>query len=243
LIPLFDQPYGCLRSATLNYPHLVAQQLGLALRDASCSGAQTKHMAGPQGVTPGPNPPQLDRLDAGVSLVTLQIGGNDIGFSGIAQSCVSLSTAGHPCQDKFVVGGVDEISNRIGATAPKVDAVLQAIHQRAPQARVLVIPYIAILPEGSPLLCWPQLPIAYEDVPYLAAKQRELNAMLAGSAGRNGAEYVDAYAPSIGHDACQLPGLRWVEPVIPANLAAPIHPNVLGMLGVSDAIVHALLAS
>jgi lysophospholipase L1-like esterase len=240
LLPLIDQPYGCLRSSTLNYPHLVADRLGIAVRDVSCSGAETEDMFAPQGVTPGPNPPQLDALDAGVGLVTLQIGGNDIGFSGIAEDCVSLDPTGHPCQDRFVVDGVDEISRRIAETEPLVAAVLATIHDRAPAARVLVVPYIDILPAALPQLCWPQLPIAYADVPYLRAKEQELDAMLARVAAANGAEYVDAYTPSVGHDACQPPGLRWVEPLVPANLAAPIHPNALGMLGVADAVVAQL---
>ena len=240
LIPLYDQPLGCLRSSLLNYPHLIATQLGLTLRDASCAGAETDDMTGTQGVTPGPNPPQFDRLDANTGLVTVQLGGNDIGFSGIAKDCISLSPNGHPCRDKFVVNGVDEISANIAETAPKIAAVLQGIHQRSPHARVLVIPYITIVPSGSPILCWPQLPIAYADVPYLHAKQAELNQMLATQAAANGAEYVDVYTLSEGHDSCQVPGLRWVEPAVPLNLAAPAHPNVLGMIGMAGAIEHAI---
>src|SRR5215216_5221802 len=64
VIPLQIPPYGCLKSDH-NYPHLAAPALKLpAFRDASCSGAQTKHMTEPQDVDPGPNPPQFDALDA-----------------------------------------------------------------------------------------------------------------------------------------------------------------------------------
>src|SRR5207302_2787984 len=88
-IPLQESPYGCLKSSN-NYAHLVASQLGLALADATCSGATTDDMTGSQGVTPGPNPPQFDSVNAATAIVTLQIGGNDIGFSGIAKSCASI---------------------------------------------------------------------------------------------------------------------------------------------------------
>ena len=37
-------------------------------------------MTQPQGVTPVPNPPQFNSLTATTEVVTLQIGGNDIGF-------------------------------------------------------------------------------------------------------------------------------------------------------------------
>ena len=102
------------------------------------------------------------------------------------------------------------------------------------------MPYIAIMPAGSALLCWPQLPIATADVPYLRAKQTNLNNMLKQAAAVGGAKYVDVYTPSTGHDACAVPGRRWVEPLVPANLAAPAHPNALGMLAVANHLVRAI---
>ena len=246
LIPIQQpDPYGCLRSDQ-NYAHLVAPALGLPrFRDVSCSGADTDDMTQAQGVWPGPNPPQFDALDAETTVVTVGIGGNDIGFTEIATSCASLLPFGSPCRDEYVVNGVDEISRRIAEAAPKVAAVLQGIHERSPAATVYVVNYLPIFPEG-PLLpgapegCWPQMPMAWNDVPYLRAKQKELNGMLATQAAANGAVLVDAYTAGIGHDACQAPLQRWVEPVVPASLAAPVHPNLAGMHGTANALRAAL---
>ncbi len=239
LIPVQVPIFGCLKSNN-NFPNLTARQLGLSLKDASCSGAETEDMTNPQGVSPdGPNPPQFDRLSATTEIVTLQIGGNDIGFSGIAEDCVSTKNEGTPCQDRYVVNGRDELSERIQATAPLVAAVLQGIKERSPSARILVVNYAAILPHTGPG-CWPQMPITDGDVPYVRAKQEELNAMLATQAAAAGAEVVDWYAASVGHDACKPPVIRWVEPVVPVNAAAPIHPNLGGMLGASALLNTAL---
>src|SRR2546421_4173602 len=80
-------PVGCLRSDH-NYPHLVAPSLNLpAFRDVSCSGATTADMTQSQDVTPGPNPPQFDALDAQTVAVSLTIGGNDTWFTEIAENC------------------------------------------------------------------------------------------------------------------------------------------------------------
>jgi lysophospholipase L1-like esterase len=240
LVPVQQtDPLGCLRSDR-DYPHLVAPQTGLpGFRDVSCSGADTDHMFRAHNVTPGPNPPQLDALSAGTQLVTLGIGGNDIGFSGIIEDCVTLWPFGSPCRDRYVVNGVDELSGRIAATGPRIAAVLDEIHVRSPAARVLVVGYPAIFPDtGSG--CWPSMPMAYGDVPYLRAKEKELNAMLASQAAARGATYVDVYTPSIGRDACRSSGTRWVEPIIPANAAAPVHPNARGMAGMAAAVVAAL---
>jgi lysophospholipase L1-like esterase len=239
LIPLQIPPFGCLKSNN-NYAHLASRQLGLALTDPSCSGAETEDMTNPQNVDPdGPNPPQFDSLTRKTRIVTIQVGGNDIGFSSIARDCTSTTNEGTPCQDRYVVNGRDEISERIQATAPLVAGVIQGIHERSPNARVLFVNYAAILPDTGPG-CWPQMPITDGDVPYVRAKQKELNAMVAAEAAANGAELVDWYTASIGHGACQLPVVRWVEPVVPVNAAAPVHPNLGGMMGASDLLVAAL---
>jgi lysophospholipase L1-like esterase len=239
LIPLQIQPYGCLKSDH-NYAHLAAPQLDQpAFRDASCSGAETEDMTAPQGVSPGPNPPQFDALDADTRIVTFTIGGNDIGFTGIAENCLSASPIGTYCKGDYVHDGRDEISERIAATAPKVAAVIQGIQARAPQARVFAVNYAAIFPEHGFLGCWPQLPVANGDIDWLREKQKELNAMIASEAAANGAGLIDWYSASIGHDACKPPGIRWVEPLVPANAAAPAHPNLLGMIGAAKLVVAA----
>ncbi|MGH2973818.1 MAG: SGNH/GDSL hydrolase family protein [Solirubrobacterales bacterium] len=231
-------PLGCLKSDH-NYPHLAAPSVG-TLRDPSCSGAKTDDMTNPQSVEiDGPNPPQFNSLEASTEVVSLTIGGNDIGFSEIAQSCITLNPFSSPCKDKYDPGGHDQIAERIAATAPKVAAVLQGIHARSPSARVFVVNYPAIFPEtGSG--CWPQMPVSFKDAPYLRAKEQELNAMLATQATANGATLVSWYAASIGHDACKSSSVRWVEPLVPNNPAAPIHPNLHGMEGGAAALVAAV---
>jgi hypothetical protein len=82
------------------------------------------------------------------------------------------------------------------------------------------------------------VPLAYEDVPYLRAKHKELNAMLAQQAAANDATLVDAYSAGIGHDACQPPLFRWVEPAAPVAAAAPFHPNLDGMQGTADVLLR-----
>jgi lysophospholipase L1-like esterase len=239
LIPVQLPPFGCLKSSN-DYGHLTQQQLQFPeYRDPSCSGAKTDHMTAPQGVSPGPNPPQFDSLTADTAMVTLTIGGNDIGFSSIAKDCfVTQPSTGSPCKDKYTAGGQDQISQRIADTAPKVAAVLQGIAARSSQAKTYVVNYSSIFPPSGPG-CYPQMPVAEGDVPWLRAKEEELNAMLATQASANGARLVDVYTASRGHDACALPGFRWVEPVTPASPAAPVHPNLIGMQAMASLIAAA----
>jgi hypothetical protein len=239
LIPNPVLPLGCLKSSS-NYAHVAAPGIGLTLRDASCSGAKTTNMTNPQNVEPdGPNPPQFNSLDASTTVVSLTIGGNDIGFSEVAESCITVNPFSHPCLDKYNPGGVDQLKARIEATAPKVAAVLQGIHTRSPSAKIYVVNYPAIFPEtGSG--CWPQMPLGFQDVPYLRATEQRLNSMLATQAAANGATLVNWYGASIGHDACKSTSTRWVEPLVPGTLAAPIHPNKQGMAGGAATLVAAV---
>jgi GDSL-like lipase/acylhydrolase family protein len=239
LIPSPVPPYGCLKSDH-DFPHLAAPAIGLPLRDISCSGAQTEDMTAPQEVEfDGPNPPQFTALDAATQVVSITIGGNDIGFMEIVENCATANPFATPCQDKYNSGGQDVIAERISATAPKLRAVLRGISARAPAADIYVLDYAAILPETGPG-CWPQMPLGYGDVPYLRAKQKELNATIAKQARRTGATLVDWYAASVGHDACKDPLTRWVEPLAPINPAAPVHPNLAGMEGAARELVAAI---
>ena len=197
-------------------------------------------MTNPQNVDPdGPNPPQFNSLDASTTVVSVTIGGNDIGFSEVAQSCITINPFSHPCLDKYNPGGVDQLKARIEATAPKVAAVLQGIKARSPSAKIYVVNYPAIFPETG-FGCWPQMPIGFQDVPYLRATEQRLNAMLATQAAANGATLVNWYNASIGHDACKGTSTRWVEPLVPGTAAAPIHPNKAGMVGGANALLAAV---
>ena len=246
LIP--DQSFtvlGCLQSDH-NFAHVTATALGLPLTDMSCAGATTGDMTSSQNVTIGTNPPQLSPLNAGTSVVSLQLGGNDIGFSSIIENCAALTPwgptkNGQTCKAYYDPNGNDQILARITALAPKIATVLAQIHTAAPSAKVFVLGYPDILPSSSGG-CWPSMPLTVTDVPYLYNVNVELDSMLATEAGGNGATYVDTFTPSESHNSCALPGNRWVEPIIPATSAAPVHPNAAGEAGMARALETAMRA-
>jgi len=229
---------NCARSDH-NYPSLVAaERRATVFKDVSCSGATTEEMWKAQGT----NGPQLNALQRDTDLVTVQIGGNDIGFSSIIGTCAQLSSqdlAGNPCQRYYTSSGVDQLALNILDTAPKVDRVLRAVHARAPHARVLVVGYPDLLPDdGSG--CYPSVPFAAKDFPYLRDTGKRLNLMLRVVAGLNRAEYVDTYGPTRGHDMCTSPADRWIEPLHPTSPAAPAHPNAKGEEEMARAVLERL---
>jgi lysophospholipase L1-like esterase len=188
----------------------------------------------------GDDPPQFNALTHDTSLVTVTIGGNDIGFVSIITTCAELSVSdptGNPCQQHYTAGGTDQLAASINALAPKIAAVLSGIRARARHATVVLVGYLRILPPT--IGCWPVVPIAAGDVPYLTSVENELNAMLGAQAAAAGDLFVNS-GLATGHDACQLPGTKWVEGLVPTSPAAPVHPNAVGMAAVATMVEHAL---
>jgi lysophospholipase L1-like esterase len=235
-------PSGCLRSDE-DYPALVARVLRpRAFTNVSCFGASTYDMSHSQHAIDETDPPQLSVLSSADTLVTVQVGGDDIGFSHIIATCAALSLTdpfGAPCMGHYTAGGSDTLAQAVDSTAPKIVAMLTQIRQRASHARILLIGYPDILPVSGNG-CWPLTPVARGDVPYLRSVETSLNAMLAASAAKVGVTYVDTYRDTIGHDVCQPSGVKWVEGLIPTSLAMPMHPNASGEQAMASIILASL---
>jgi lysophospholipase L1-like esterase len=217
-------PPQCLRS-TLNYPHVIAADTGAQLTDVTCGGAQTKDYFGSQyqGVAP-----QLDALSADTRLVTMTIGGNDNNvFINVITDCGSAGLAsggqGSPCKDRYGSSFDDTIRN---STYPALVNALNAVHAKAPNATVAILGYPWIMPPTGG--CYPIMPVAIGDVPYVRDIQATLNDAVSRAAAATSTTYVDFSAVSEGHDACRPIGARWIEPAVAGTNPVIVHPNALG---------------
>jgi lysophospholipase L1-like esterase len=245
--PLVPEPTGnpilCGRS-TNNYPSDVARVIHpSSFTDVSCGSATTAEMTSPQNLyNLQTNPPQFGALSRADRLVSVGIGGNDAGLIGIAEKCAQLdatSPTGTACKDYYNQGGSDPNVAAVDATGPKVATVIRGIHQRAPQARVFVVGY----PDGLPVdgsSCWPLVPLSPGDIQYFNSLEQRLNQVIAQAAASNRAQYVDTFASSIGHDACKLPGVAWVNGIVPNSIAFPLHPNAQGEQNMANQMIAAL---
>ncbi|WP_243790454.1 SGNH/GDSL hydrolase family protein [Saccharopolyspora gloriosae] len=230
-----DPNLACLRSSG-NYPHVAAEALGARLTDATCTGAKIADFTGSQH---GFVPPQFDALSTATDLVTLAIGGNDIGLVRAAVSCLNAfpEPFGKSCADDFTAGGRDELSARIAAIGDDFDATLDGITERAPNADVVVTGYGTYIRPGG---CYPKEPIWGRDADYIQSKVDELSELLRDRAVGHGAEFVDLGAISKGHDVCAAPQDKYLEGVLPTSVAAPLHPNARGMAAFGHAVAEAV---
>jgi lysophospholipase L1-like esterase len=237
-------PLDCAQS-TFDYPKQVAAKLGVpAFFDASCGSATSEHFESPQTGLPlgGTNPPQFSHLTKNTDLVTVGIGGNDIGLAAAITPCINVlpsltvvpgfalpAPLGGSCRPG--PGETDPIDEALATQEPLITKRIEAITPLvADDARIVMVNYIAGVP---PRGCWPYVPISNEDVPWIYEKFTALNAMVERIADNAGVELVDAYSDTLGHDVCTSPFTRYVEAVIPLSLnapavAIPFHPNSAG---------------
>jgi lysophospholipase L1-like esterase len=153
---------GCAQAAS-DYPHQVAAALGLNLTDASCTGARTIDIMTPQVTPAGTAPAQIDAVTSSTDVVTVTIGGNDLGFSSIIGACAAASPVGpllsnplnlNPpptsCAAQFQQGGVDQLAVLLQSVVkPALASTFAAIRAKAPHATIIVVGYPALFPDAA----------------------------------------------------------------------------------------------
>ncbi|MET1058766.1 MAG: SGNH/GDSL hydrolase family protein [Nocardioides sp.] len=234
---------GCFRSSN-NYPSLVAAELdGTDLDDRSCSGATTTNMTSRQPNAFGgrPWPAQFRGLTKDTDLVTLGIGGNDFNLfsprTGLCPRLRGSDPTGNPCQRTYASGGSDTLLRDARRIRGRVAAVIRGIRKRAPEARIVVVDYPRISPTTG--TCPRRLPLSDGDYAWAAAVNAQLSASVRGAARQTGAEFVDLYAASGGHDVCSDD--PWVNgPKSEPGTALAYHPLAVEQRAVAD-LVLALL--
>lgn len=224
-------PIAAGRSAR-NYPHLAAQRLGLDLFDVTYSGATTANVLGePQHGAP----PQIDALDGSEDLVTVTIGGNDVGYVPLLFAATlpavlrALPVLGDKLRELMDPAARAAALNQVGASLREVGQVLR---QRSPRARILFVDYLTLLPPpGTPA---PPLTDAIADLGRHVAQR--LAEQTADAAEATGCEVISAADASREHHAWSAdPWTIGAGSLLPFR-PKPFHPNAAGMQAVADLI-------
>ena len=227
-------PFGSGRSAH-NYAHLVAERLNLDLVDVTFSGATTAHVLAERqrGAQP-----QIEALDGSEELVTITIGGNDVGYVPL------LMAATLPRLARLLpaIGALfdrDAREQALDDVGDSLRAVGTAVRRRAPRARVVFVDYLTLLPPaGAPA---PPLSQAEADLGRHVAGM--LERLTADAATATGCEVVCVAAASRQHHAWSAEPwtttpARYGVPL--PGRPAPLHPNGAGMRAVADLVAAQL---
>ena len=224
-------PWRSGRSAR-NYPHLVAEKLRVHLVDVTYSGATTANV-----LTDKQNgaPPQIDALDGSETLVTVTIGGNDVGYvpmlmvAGLPRITRSVPLLGALLREQLNPAARDRALLEVAESLKEVG---RTVRQRAPQARVLFVDYLTLLPPAGT----PAPPLSDVDVALGRRVADTLERLTGEAAAETGGRGVRAAQVSREHHAWSAdPWTTKFGLPLPGR-PAPLHPNAAGMRVVADLV-------
>lgn len=224
--PKPGSPARCARSA-LNYPTLLAARLELTLVDVSCGGATTLHVLGPWNELPA----QIESVTADTRLVTLSIGGNDLGYVAglIAASCrAGAPYRPGPCAPKRAPTEQDFVK-----LESNMREIVRQVAVRAPDARLVLVQNV-ILVASEPCAA---VMIDPADAAASRAIGLRMAAITAKVARETRTTLLTSDVLSRWHTACSAePWSNGMAPGYDGAKGAPWHPNAAGMKAVADAL-------
>jgi lysophospholipase L1-like esterase len=213
-------PYEACGRSQAAYAVQLDGRMKIDLDDfAACAGATTTSL-----VSGG----QLNALDADTDLVTLTIGGNDIGWSTAVTACLGGT-------DAQCAGALALVRGRVTNQLPGLlDSVYSQISTGAPDAHVVVTGYPRLFSSeyGAFLGASPSEQEALNDGADL------LNSVIADAAHEHGFQFVDVTKRFVGHGA-NAPDPWILGPFDPGAF----HPNAAGYEAYTAAVTAAIKPS
>ncbi|WP_200837296.1 SGNH/GDSL hydrolase family protein, partial [Dietzia psychralcaliphila] len=204
-------------------------------------------------------PPQLDALDAQTDLVTMTIGGNDVGFAAVIVACALRpntapellpavdAVTGTLAEGFDTTTGCGDVIDRQASQAlrtldGRMDSVYAEIARRSPDARVVTVGYLSAMPDDQTVRnspdCAPFMAISEAERDKVRGFQESINRVVRDAADRNGATVVIPDEP--GHSMCTSPETRSVDFTGLQTASVPVHPTSAGHAHVAGRVLSAL---
>ncbi|MBM7504033.1 SGNH/GDSL hydrolase family protein [Agromyces aurantiacus] len=205
---------SCYRSSK-SYPKLIDADANRKLVSfPACSGASTVETLA-----------QVATISTTAKLVTVTVGGNDVGFSDVMRDCFVLVS--NSCQSRIDAGAAIATSQDF---RDDVAAVIAAIRNRTePDAKIVVTGYPLLFHENSsgvnPKYTWAD---------EVNDETAVLNGVIQSVAESNGAVFVDVMDDFAGHGIGST--TPWINDWSWLNTVAGFHPNATGYVAYANAI-------
>jgi lysophospholipase L1-like esterase len=193
-------PYGlCFTSAHSYAPLWAASHPVSSFLFVACGGVTSQQIG-----------PQYLALSGRTDLVSITIGGNDVGFIDVVLTCATGSDAQCTAAvDRAVATGRSVLPGRL-------DTVYSTIKRKAPKAEVVVLGYPHLVEPAGTCLS----PRKRAD---LNRGADALDEVISARAAAADVHYVDARDRFAGHGACGP--APWINPFNAAQLIESFHPN------------------
>lgn len=202
---------GACDRSTNAYPALY----NAAIRPATfsflaCSGATTATVRSAQ----------IPAIPAGTTLVSVTVGGNDIGFTSIFTTCVLYGTSA-------CTAAINAAESYARGTLPGLlDATYAQIKAKAPGARLVVLDY----PDFYDLGPWFCLGLSRTDHSNLDAGIDVLDGVIASAASRAHATFADVRPTFRSHELCDG-NAAWLHSLNYLDIGESYHPTAAGQSG------------
>lgn len=196
---------ACKRSVYA-YPYLYTQRhAGTSLKFVACSGAKTSDLLATQ----------MQAVTSATTLVTMTIGGNDIGFANLIYQCTLANCS----------AALDNTrANLDTALGGALDRVYTTVKSRAALgAKIIVLGYPRVFSGAS---CFSTLGISSVEQTKANALADGLNQVIAAHAATDGVMYKSAIGAFTGHAACS--SSPWLNGLNLLNTGESYHPNRSG---------------
>jgi lysophospholipase L1-like esterase len=173
----------------------------------ACSGATTSTVISGQ----------LSALSSATTLVSITVGGNDVGFSSVMETCVLDSTSS-------CVSAIQTAESEMSSQLPgELNSVLSDIAADAPSARVVVLDYPELYDLSQSSGC---IGLSTTDRTDLNQAADELDGQIQAAAGRYGDAFGDVRPEFAGHEICD--SSPWLHSVNFLDIDESYHPTASG---------------
>jgi lysophospholipase L1-like esterase len=220
------------------WPLLVARDESRPALSYACSGALTGDVVdGRDEGEPERRVAQIRGLAGQApAIVTLTIGGNDVGFKSVLTRCFAPGD----CRRFFTAGGTDVLESRIEALEGRLPAFYRRVAAAAPGAQLVVAGYPRIFATRRALLTCGGIVNALSpaEARYLNDKSASLNAAIQRAAALARVRFVDVTDALAGHEiSCRTH--VWVHR-LNAHLSYSFHPTRPGHRAIAQVVEAAL---
>ena len=200
---------SCERSPNA-YPALwAAAHTPSSFSFVACSGATVA----------GVSSDQLPAVTPSTSLVSITVGGNDVGFTSVMEACALHG--GSACATAVNAG-----ENTARTVLPaQLDTLFASIRAQSPQVKLVVLDY----PDFYQLGVWYCVGLSGGSRAKIDEGIDVLDGVLQDAAGRAGASFVDVRGSFVGHQLCS--GSKWLHAVDLADIEESYHPTATGQSG------------
>jgi hypothetical protein len=195
----------CKRSANAYPAKWAAANAPASFSFTACSGARTDDVLNNQ----------LGPLNSGTSLVSISVGGNDVGFADVMTTCVLNSES--TCLSRVQQARADA-SNLLPA---KLDRTYATIKGRSPSAKVVVLGYPRLYKLGGSCI----VGLSETERSALNGASDHLNTVISQRAAAAGFTFADVRSAFTGHEICS--GDSWIHSVT-WPIGDSYHPTAKG---------------